>query len=342
MAKIYFTHSFPMGGTDQEQINLIVERAKAGGLPNVRVMTWESTFNVVPRLENVASQVADAGFGVDVLYFLDNKKISEARMRELCTITRAETIFIHPGGTWGEWGTPIDWLKTFNRTAKTYGHTFGYFGGGGGLAYVEPLTMLRDTGIIAETYFAPTMKPPRETYKEPYSNNWRLRWAYPYMSSQFWKWEYGHTSAEIKSVVDGVKSFLIADGTFTNLRKVSLILASTREEQYVKPEQAEGVTYLNKELGALVPPPIERLPLALAAAGAIIGGVVGGIYKPIGPIVSPLIGALGGAGLGYGTGAVMMHRPQHSCPVCGSEVADKPLGEDVLCPSCGFVSTWTR
>lgn len=79
-----------------------------------------------------------------------------------------------------------------------------------------------------------------------------------------------------------------------------------------------------------------------AAAGAVIGGVAGGIYKPIGPIASPLLAALGGAGLGYGTGAVMMYRPQHSCPVCGSEVADKPLGEDVLCGSCGFVSTWSR
>jgi len=78
-----------------------------------------------------------------------------------------------------------------------------------------------------------------------------------------------------------------------------------------------------------------------AVAGAVIGGVAGGIYKPIGPIVSPLVMAVTGLGLGYGAGAVAMVKPG-SCPVCGSEVADKPLGEDVLCPSCGFVSTWSR
>lgn len=79
-----------------------------------------------------------------------------------------------------------------------------------------------------------------------------------------------------------------------------------------------------------------------AVVGAVIGGVAGGIYKPIGPIASPLLAALSGAGLGYGTGSVMMYRPSHSCPVCGSEVEDKPLGEDVLCGNCGFVSAWTR
>lgn len=78
-----------------------------------------------------------------------------------------------------------------------------------------------------------------------------------------------------------------------------------------------------------------------ALAGAVIGGIAGVIYKPIGPILSPLLGLALGSGLGYGAGAVAMVKPG-SCPVCGSEVADKPLGEDVTCPSCGFVSAWTR
>ena len=78
------------------------------------------------------------------------------------------------------------------------------------------------------------------------------------------------------------------------------------------------------------------------AVGTLIGGVAGAVFKPIGPILSPIVGAAAGLGLGYGAGAVMMYQPLHSCPVCGSEVADKPLGEDVRCEGCGFVSTWTR
>lgn len=266
MAKIYFSHLFPTGvGTDQEAIDTIISRVKASGLPNVRVMTWETTFNVVPRLENVVTQLSEAGFGVDVLYSLDNKKISEARMRELCTITRGETIFIHPGGGWGEWGTPVDWLKTFNDVARTFGHTFGYVGGGEGLAYIEPLTMLKDTGIITETYFNPAILPPRQAYVEPYSHNWRLRWIYPNCSAQFLKAGYGRTSPEIIKVVDDIKAFLKADGTMNSLKKVVVVFSGG--ESYVKPEQAEGIAYLLSELGVPAPPPVECIPI-------VIGGLI--------------------------------------------------------------------
>ena len=250
MAKIYYQHSFPTTGTDQEQIDLIISRVKASGIPNVRVMSWENTFNIVPRLENVCNQLANAGLGVDIVYDLSGIQISATRMSELCSITRAETIFIMSWMSYGGWGTPLDWVKLFNDTAKSYGHTFGFLLEGD-LVYFDPLIMLGNTGIYVISVMDPTKLPPREAYIEPYSYQWRCRWAYSPISS--WWGVSGIftpiTSEEIQAAVDGLKSFLISDGTLNNLQKITLQFPNDT----ISPELASGVAYLIQQLGEVAP-----------------------------------------------------------------------------------------
>ncbi len=252
MAKVYYELFFPMAsGTDQEQINLIISRVKASGIPNIRILSMVTSFNIVPRLENVVTQLSEAGFGVDVRWDLGGTMVSEATMGELCSITRAETIFIISWMTYGGWGVPTAWLKTFQSVAKATGHNFGFLVAGD-LALVEVMEFLKGSGIIAETVIQPANLPPREAYKEPYSYQWQFRWAYT-PASAMWGvpaiFEPA-TSEEIKTVVDGLKTFLSADGTFNNMKKLTVRFPN----DVMPPGLAEGITYLINELGVPVAP----------------------------------------------------------------------------------------
>lgn len=92
-----------------------------------------------------------------------------------------------------------------------------------------------------------------------------------------------------------------------------------------------------------VPKKLKKTPVAIT--GAILGGLIGGLTKPIGPILSPLIGAALGAGITYGATTYEgkeEEKPESLCPVCKTPLPLTPPGEDVKCPTCGFVSTWTR
>lgn len=87
--------------------------------------------------------------------------------------------------------------------------------------------------------------------------------------------------------------------------------------------------------------------------GAVVGGTIGFIVPETGVWLSSaergLLLATTGVGsiLGGITGYLLPELPKAPvvgdiCPVCGTKLPKAPLGVDVKCPKCGFVSAWTR
>jgi len=91
----------------------------------------------------------------------------------------------------------------------------------------------------------------------------------------------------------------------------------------------------------------------ITGLGAVVGGTIGFVLPVTGAWVSPvekrlILATTGiGAALGGTTGYLLRKLPEASatantCPVCGAKLPEAPLGVDVKCPKCGFVSAWTR
>ena len=268
--KIYFRQSLPPTSIpDESSLSIMIDRVKYSGIPNIRLLAiWDTD---ISRLQWFCTQLVNAGFRVDVLYSLRNMKTPDNTtaedMHTYCSLTDVDDIGIISWMTYGGWGTPLDWLKQFNSIAKMHGHTFSYQNNGE-LAYMQPHEMLMDTDIIAYDLIDMNQKN-RESYMEPYEYQWRVRWIYPRLSKTYSITD--KTSAVITNEIKEVKEFAVADGTFGNLVKFEVFAhEGDWDHQYITPEQKEGVIYLLKEMGRVVPGVAE-------VDWRIIAGVVGAI-----------------------------------------------------------------